>query len=519
MKKMGLVLIIVLVSLACSAISCSANMAAPNYRHTISAGTAHVAAIDNEGNLWMWGNNTDGQLGNNGKGNLKPANQVVVNGYTSRQTVPIIVAKDVADVWAGDDRTYFVKKDGTLWSMGLGWSGFLGNGTTETARVPVKILDDVISVGAQVAIKKDNSLWSWGSNSSGTMANGTKQNDIYLPTKIMDDVVASACDGSKIAAIKSDGSLWIWGSAPTYHDAYGCLGNGTMGEPSYVPVKIMDGVVAVYPGYALKADGTLWAWGQFNGFGGDFSDNILYGNYSVPTCIMDNVSAFSYGGTVCGAIKTDNTLWMWGDNTDGAIGSNGSYTWQGEMIYHYVQTTPVMVMSDVAAVDVGRSYTVALKNDGTVWTWGKNDAGQLGNGTTTKSLVPVQVLDNISTNFVPVVHSITIRVDGVLIECQQAPYIKDDRTLVPLRAIFEALNASVAWDGATQTITSKRGNKTVTMTIGQNVMYIDGTPKAMDVAPELKNSTTFIPVRAISEAFGCNVKWDDATRTVFVRGE
>lgn len=98
----------------------------------------------------------------------------------------------------------------------------------------------------------------------------------------------------------------------------------------------------------------------------------------------------------------------------------------------------------------------------------------------------------------------------------QSPIIQDGRTLVPLRAIFEALGATVDWDGGTQTIISTKGEITISMTIGSDKMYKNGGEIPLDVAPGIFNSRTLVPVRAIAESFDCRVDWDGETQTVLI---
>ena len=98
----------------------------------------------------------------------------------------------------------------------------------------------------------------------------------------------------------------------------------------------------------------------------------------------------------------------------------------------------------------------------------------------------------------------------------QKPAIVNDRTLVPLRAIFEALKAEVAWNDETKTVTSKKGDISISLAINSDQLYQNGTPKTLDVPAQIMNGRTMVPVRAISEAFQCQVGWDQNTRTVTV---
>ena len=90
--------------------------------------------------------------------------------------------------------------------------------------------------------------------------------------------------------------------------------------------------------------------------------------------------------------------------------------------------------------------------------------------------------------------------------------------MVPLRAIFEALGASVEWDDSTKTVTSERGDTKVSLTIGEAEIIVNGEAKALDVPGQIVDSRTLVPVRAIAESFGCEVGWDDPTKTVTING-
>lgn len=111
---------------------------------------------------------------------------------------------------------------------------------------------------------------------------------------------------------------------------------------------------------------------------------------------------------------------------------------------------------------------------------------------------------------------ITVKVNGQLVNFDQPPTIIDGRTLVPVRAIFEALGASVEWNGETQTVTSKRGNTTVTLAIDSNKMQKNGNAVTLDVPAQMINDRTLVPARAVAEAFGCDVDWNGDTQMVTI---
>ncbi|MGI5971168.1 MAG: stalk domain-containing protein [Oscillospiraceae bacterium] len=114
---------------------------------------------------------------------------------------------------------------------------------------------------------------------------------------------------------------------------------------------------------------------------------------------------------------------------------------------------------------------------------------------------------------------VTVTVDGLALNFDQNPIIENGRTLVPLRAIFEALGASVHWDQETKTVTAVRGKDTVWLTIGSNIVYLNGEPAyVMDVPAKIVEETgrTLVPARAVSEVLGASVTWNDRTSSVVI---
>lgn len=111
---------------------------------------------------------------------------------------------------------------------------------------------------------------------------------------------------------------------------------------------------------------------------------------------------------------------------------------------------------------------------------------------------------------------VTVTVDNETVSFDQIPLIINGRTLAPLRAIFEKLGATVDWNGETKTITAVKNDTTITLQIDNSEMYKNGTAIALDTAPQIIGERTLVPVRAISEAFDCNVDWNNDTHTVII---
>lgn len=416
MKKRVLSLVLAVVLVCALAVPAEAfDMGKAGEYNIISAGDSHTAAIDENGSLWMWGDNSSGALGD-GTGR--------VGGDVSK--VPIKVMDGVSSVSCGDDVTAAIKTDGSLWMWGNNWFGQLGNGTTNRANRPVKVMDNVAAVsGASgfgaytAAIKTDGTLWMWGHNENGELGNGGQGNAKYslghdilqtVPVKVMDNVAEVNCmqggSGNFTMALKTDGTLWTWG-----YNARGQLGNGTT-KMANRPVKVLDNVIAMSGGgdyaAAIKSDGTLWTWGD-NAIG-QLGNGSTSGS-NVPVKVMDNVAAVRCGGGYTAALKTDGTLWTWGQNDKGSVGNGGvgnaTINNAGKVP---IQTVPVKIMENVAEI----GYRAAIKKDGTLWTWGDNYYGQVGNGTTKQVNSPVKVLDNVAAIDCGIDHRIAVKTNGTL---------------------------------------------------------------------------------------------------------
>lgn len=112
--------------------------------------------------------------------------------------------------------------------------------------------------------------------------------------------------------------------------------------------------------------------------------------------------------------------------------------------------------------------------------------------------------------------SVGVSVNGSLIELDQAPIIENRRALVPMRAIFEALGAKVEWNAEAMTATGEKDGTEISITAGSYKMWIDGEEKALDCPAEIVNGRMLVPARAIAEAFGASVSWDNVTRRVVI---
>jgi len=330
--------------------------------------------------LFVFGVNQYGQLGDNS----------ITNRSTPVQTV------DFGGNWEQAARSFYrsggIKSDGTLWTWGYNTNGELGQNTSTTYRSsPVQTIAGgtnwkylAMSIHA-VATKLDNTIWTWGLNSSGQLGDNTsvnKSSPIQVGTAA--NWIQATGGSLSSAGIKDDNTLWLWGG-----NAYGQLGDNTIASKSS-PIQVTAGgyswsYVSVSDSVAaIATDYSLWTWGSTTW--GQLGDNSTT-NRSTPVQVMTKsqdwfkVSAGGNGHMAC--IKTDGTLWLWGLNTNGELGDNTVIS----------RSSPVQTVAggtNWKYVSCGYKHTAAVKNDGTLWVWGNNTGGCLGDNTTTKRSSPVQ---------------------------------------------------------------------------------------------------------------------------------
>jgi len=359
---------------------------------SIAAGFNHAAAVSSSGAVWTWGDNSSSQLGRTtGTPSNNPA-PAQVSGLSEAQSLSLGLYYSVA-----------LLKDGTVWSWGNNTVGQLGNGTRTTSITPQQVLyssnplnelKDVVAIEAgyehTIAVLSDGTLQAWGSNSGRQIGDGTTAGwRLFAVTSNLDGAAVSVAAGrAHSIAVKSDGTVWTWGENMKYQLGRTTPMQGPDYAPSNTPGQVVEGLVdctvttsyktkpMVAAGYrhsaALKGDGTVWTWGN-NEYGQ--LGNGTYGDHVAPARVPNlcYVKAIQTGYDFTMALKNDGTVWAWGDNANGQLGNGASGT--GNRNPNPVQ---VADLTGVSAISAGRDYAVALKKDGTVWTWGAGNKGQLG---------------------------------------------------------------------------------------------------------------------------------------------
>ena len=318
------------------------------------------------------------------------------NGTTEDSYVPTKIMDNVTFVSLGRYHSAALTIDGSLYMWGYNDYGQLGNGITKDSYIPIKIMDNVAAVSLgyynSAAITTDGSLYTWGQNTTGQLGNGRKENRLeasYLPEKIIGNVASISLGSEHGAAITVHNDLYMWGD-----NFFGQLGDGTS-EDSYVPMKIMDNVVSVSLGNhhsaAITTDSSLYMWGDgYYGQLGNGESGLITESH-VPIKIMDNVISVRLGIFHSAAITADGSLYMWGDNSRGQLG-NGTYEFKN---------LPIKIMDGIVFASLGWYHSSAITTNGSLYMWGNNDYGQLGNGTTENSSVPVKIVIPSDPEFIP----------------------------------------------------------------------------------------------------------------------
>lgn len=320
-------------------------------------------------------------MGLNGYGELGDTTTSLIN-YPER-----ILGTNVTAIAAGIHHTLLLKTDGSLWVMGDNESGELGDGSTSPSTSPKKIESGGVTAIAggeyhSLYLKAGN-LWGMGYNGDGELGD-TTYNDAHLPKLIASGVTAIAAGEYHSLFLKSDGSLWAMG-----WNQFGALGDGNNSRPNInTPKKIVTGgVTAIAAGWNhslfLKNDGSLWAMGN-NAFGqlGDGTLNSA-GTNTPERIVGSGVTAIAAGRGHSLLLKSDNSLWVMGDNDSGQLGDG-----TGD-----AQLYPAkIVATDVMAIAAGEWHSLFLKSNGSLWGMGYNNDGELGLATLVNTNRPQQIL-------------------------------------------------------------------------------------------------------------------------------
>ena len=324
-------------------------------------------AITSNGDLYCWGYNKYGQVG---------------DGTTTNQLTPVKVLENVKDFSISSNYTSgAITANGDLYCWGNNEYGQVGNGTTDRGYkqlTPVKILENVKDFSAgytTAALTINGDLYCWGDNESGQVGNETSYRVQTSPVKILENIKEFSLNGTT-TALTLDGDLYCWG-----YNSNGEVGNGTR-DNQKTPIKILENVkkcLMTDTASAITTNGELYCWGyNSNGEVGNGKTNKQLS----PIKILENVDEFVLKDGTSTALTVSGELYRWGDNGSWQVGNGNSFR----------QLTPVKIMENVKDFSVGYT-TGAITANGELYCWGDNDCGQIGNGTTNPVKIPVKILE------------------------------------------------------------------------------------------------------------------------------
>jgi alpha-tubulin suppressor-like RCC1 family protein len=363
---------------------------------SVSAGLYHSLAIGSDGTLYAWGTNDEGQLG---------------DGTTTDSSVPVKVLTPAGvtftSVAGGFHHSLAVSSDGDVYAWGGNGNGQLGNDTITESSVPVKVTPNGVtftSVSAgfwhSLAVSSDGALYAWGGNSTGQLGNDTITDSwepvqVSTPTGLTTFTSVSA-GALHSLAVGSDGVTYAWG-----YNHWGQLGDGTTTNSS-VPVAVLTPnevtftsvSAGAYHSLAISSDGVTYAWGNnSNGqLGNDtITESLVPVEVLAPTGVtFTSVSAGFWHSL---AVGSGGVTYAWGNNTYGELG-DGTIT---------ESLVPVEVLAPTGvtftSVNAGLLHSLAVGTDG-AYSWGGNASGQLGNGLRDDVLAPERVPDVVTVESV-----------------------------------------------------------------------------------------------------------------------
>ena len=418
----------------------------------LAAGQYHSLALLSNGTVWAWGRNDEGEIGDNTEDTDR---LVAVQVQDGEQTTSSGYLEGIIDISAGYYGSSAVANNGIVFGWGDNSYGRLGDGTVTQRNTPVKVKNNVTNIGLaniisirtgyyhSIAVDATGKMFTWGYNSNSQLGigNTTGYYSPVMPIPLNKTMIAGSYYHSIV--LKDDGTVWAWGG-----NSEGELGDNNNPTDSYTPVQVLGvggsgyltGVVAIAAGQnfslALKNNGTVFAWGR------NAEGQIGINNTTTPqptpvqvlgvggSGYLTGVVAIAAGRYYSMALKYDGTVFAWGSNVNGEIGINNTTT---------PQTTPVQVLgvgasgylTDIKEIATGGTHSMALRNDGMVYAWGRNTEGQIGiNNVTTPQTTPVQVLGVGASGYLTGVvaidgggyHSMALKSDGTVFAWGQNTY-------------------------------------------------------------------------------------------------
>ena len=321
------------------------------------------------------------------------------------------LARTVLDSSAYD--SVLLRADGTVWTWGSPYVYTQG-----PAPAPLTGLTNVVAISSggehALALRADGTVWAWGNNGSGELGDGTYESRVTAaPVPELTDVVSIAAGFQFSLALRADGTVWAWGAnwngqlgvgEPPDWDRY--FETRPVQVPGFVDVVAIS--AAEMHSLAVRADGTVWAWGNnWSGqLGGATAREWSFSPLQVPG--LSDVKHIDAGRSFNLVLRADGSVWAWGGNWSGQLGDGTTADRPTPM--------PVPGLPEVTALAGGDGHALALAKDGTVWAWGGNHQGALGDGSLLSRFTPAPVpqLDKVVAIAAGHYHSLAMRKDGTV---------------------------------------------------------------------------------------------------------
>jgi alpha-tubulin suppressor-like RCC1 family protein len=338
---------------------------------------------ENRGLALAWGSNESGQLGDNTITN-RSSPVSIAGGFTDWCAVSTFCAHSLG-----------VRSNGTLWAWGCNTNGQLGDVSSTDRSSPVSVVGGftdwcAVSTGNahSLGVRSNGTLWAWGAGGQGRLGDDAIT-DRCSPVSVVGDFTdwcAASAGSSHSLGVRSNGTLWVWGNN----------GNGRLGDDTITSRRSPVSVVGDFTDWCaasaggvhslgVRSNGSLWAWG--GNTSGQLGDDTIT-DRSSPVSVVGGFTdwcAASAGSSHNLGVRQDGTLWAWGNNACGRLG-DGTDT---------AKSSPVSVVggfTDWCAASAGIAHSLGVRTNGSLWAWGINTCGRLGDGTITSRLSPVSVV-------------------------------------------------------------------------------------------------------------------------------
>ena len=457
------------------------------------------------------------------------------HGDTSHRELPerIEGLDNVKDVAVGLDHSVVLLHSGEVYTFGRSRRGQLGHGDTDTKQVPTRVegIDNAKAIAAGTyttyIVLENGDVYSCGRNSYGMLGHSDGEN-AFAPKKIegIQNAVAVDADLYFALILLENGDVYGVGS-----NRAGEMGLGERSESSYeepvqipLPEKAIDMSAGTSHSLFLLENGDVYTAGRnrYGQLGADVEVRSTPYETLIKITGIGPVQAVSAGSLHSMVLLENGDVYTFGRGDDGRLGHGD------EEERH--RPTKVEALSGVSMIEAGRYNSMAVLENGDVYAFGDNTRGALGLGDSDNRLTPERI-EALSGNNVLSLSTfrhglvlvgtppITIEIDRQLLQTEVPPLILEGRTMVPLRAIFEALETDVDYDPDTRLITGTRGATRIELTVDSTAATVNGEAVNLDAPATVMDGRTLVPVRFIAESTGQDVGWEARTRTVLITTE